>query len=103
MPVRTFSAVDLPEPLWPMMPSEDPFGTAKDASLRAQNVLGAGARPRTNRSLRDVRRSVAMRNFLERATASTAISVISPRPRPCPTCGKRTPQSTTDASVQAPQ
>ena len=72
MPVRTFRAVDLPEPLWPMIPSDDPLGTEKVASLSAQKVLGAGGLPRTSRSLSDVRRSAAMRNLLDSPTASMA-------------------------------
>ncbi len=67
-----------------MIPSEDPFGTEKVASLSAQKVLGAGDFPRTSRSLSEVRRSVAIRNFFDSPTASMALSrhIASPTSRP---------------------
>ena len=59
MPASTFSAVDFPDPFWPMSPMDDPRGTEKEASLSAQNVSVLGS-------------AAACQALLERSAALTA-------------------------------
>ena len=66
-----FSSVVLPEPLWPIRPSDDPSWTSNATSRSAQKS-SARMRPESRRCLSELGRSRNSRKTLETSSTSSA-------------------------------